>query len=144
MDGSLPLSRRKVRLGIVGVGNCASSLVQGIAYYGNSRANEPAPGLMNVELGGYHVGDIEISAAFDVHAGKVGRDVAHAIYAAPNNTHRFADVPETGILVQRGKTLDGLGKYLREEIEESDAPEADVTDILEKSRTDVLVSYLPV
>ncbi|HET9903084.1 MAG TPA: inositol-3-phosphate synthase [Xanthobacteraceae bacterium] len=134
----------KVRVGIIGVGNCASSFVQGITYYSQARANEPVPGLMNAELGGYHVGDIEISAAFDVSATKVGRDVADAIFAKPNNTHRFAKVPATGVVVQRGRTLDGLGRYLRQEIEESSEPEADVTDVLGRSRTDVVVSYLPV
>src|SRR4051812_29910208 len=138
------MTRRKLRVGIVGVGNCASSFVQGLSYYGEAKANEPVPGLMNVELGGYHVGDIEISAAFDVGAAKVGRDVSQAIFAPLNNTHRFATVPETGIVVRRGKTLDGLGKYLREEIEESEEPEADVAGELERSRTDVVVSYLPV
>jgi myo-inositol-1-phosphate synthase len=138
------MTRRKLRVGIVGVGNCASSFVQGLSYYGEAKANEPVPGLMNVELGGYHVGDVEISAAFDVSAAKVGRDVSQAIFAPLNNTHRFATVPETGIVVRRGKTLDGLGKYLREEIEESEEPEADVAGELERSRTDVVVSYLPV
>jgi myo-inositol-1-phosphate synthase len=99
---------------------------------------------MNVELGGYHVGDVEISAAFDVGAAKVGRDVAEAIHAAPNNTVRFADVAPLGVRVERGPTHDGLGRYLRDHIEESDAPVADVTQVLERSRTDVLVSYLPV
>jgi myo-inositol-1-phosphate synthase len=134
----------KVRVGIVGVGNCASSFVQGLAYYRDAHANEPAPGLMNVEVGGYHVGDIEISAAFDVNAGKVGRDVSDAIFSKPNNTHQFAKVGRTGVIVQRGPTLDGLGRYLREEIEESDLAEADVADVLGSTRTDVLVSYLPV
>ena len=138
------MSPRKLRVGIVGAGNCASSFVQGLTYYRDAQANEPAPGLMNVELGGYHVGDIEISAAFDVNASKVGRDVAEAIYAPPNNTQRFATVPATGILVRRGRTLDGLGRYLRDEIDESDEPEADVADVLASSRTDVVVSYLPV
>ena len=138
------MSSKKLRVGIVGVGNCASSFIQGLAYYRDAQANEPAPGLMNVELGGYHVGDIEISAAFDVNATKVGRDVAEAILAKPNNTQRFAAVPPTGIFVRRGKTLDGLGRYLREEIEESGEPEADVATVLEQSRTDVVVSYLPV
>ena len=104
----------------------------------------PVPGLMNLELGGYHVGDIEISAAFDVSAAKVGLDVADAVFAPPNNTQRFAAVPKTGIIVQRGPTLDGLGKYLRDEIEESAAPPVDVTGILERTGTHVLVSYLPV
>jgi len=138
------VTSRKLRVGIVGVGNCASSFVQGLSYYRGAQANEPVPGLMNVELGGYHVSDIEISAAFDVNAAKVGRDVADAIFAPPNNTVKFAHVPETGIVVQRGRTLDGLGKYLRAELDESDAPEADVARVLEESRTDVLVSYLPV
>ncbi len=138
------MSPRKLRVGIVGVGNCASSFVQGLTYYRDARANEPVPGLMNVALGGYHVGDIEVSAAFDVNAAKVGRDVAEAIHAPPNNTHRFAGVPATGIPVRRGRTLDGLGRYLREEIEESGEPEADVARVLEDSRTDVVVSYLPV
>jgi myo-inositol-1-phosphate synthase len=138
------LSRRSVRVGIVGVGNCASSFVQGLSYYRDANANEPVPGLMNVELGGYHVGDIEIASAFDIGAAKVGRDLAQAIVAPPNNTQRFADVPETGIVVQRGRTLDGVGKYLRDQIPESDEPEADVARVLADSRTDVVVSYLPV
>src|SRR5215203_5747947 len=142
--GVVPMSRRKLRVGIVGVGNCASSFVQGLSYYREANANEPVPGLMNVELGGYHVGDIEISAAFDVSAAKVGQDVSDAIFAPLNNTHRFATVRDTGITVRRGKTLDGLGKYLRDQIEESEAPEADVAAELERSRTDVVVSYLPV
>lgn len=134
----------KVRVGIVGIGNCASSLVQGLSYYREAKSNEPVPGLMNVNLGGYHVKDIEISAAFDVNARKVGTDVADAVWASPNNTHRFADVPRTGVTVLRGRTLDGIGEYLREDIEISDETEADVTAALTKSRTDVLVSYLPV
>jgi myo-inositol-1-phosphate synthase len=134
----------KVRIGIVGIGNCASSLVQGLSYYREAKSNEPVPGLMNVDLGGYHVRDVEISAAFDVNAQKVGKDVADAIWACPNNTHRFADVPHTGITVLRGRTLDGIGEYLRDDIEISDEPEADVAAALTESRTDVLVSYLPV
>ncbi|HEV2557566.1 MAG TPA: inositol-3-phosphate synthase [Microvirga sp.] len=134
----------KVRVGIVGVGNCASSFVQGLHYYRDAKSNEPIPGLMNVEVGGYHISDVEIASAFDVNAGKVGRDVADAILARPNNTQRFALVPPSGIQVHRGPTLDGLGKYLRDEVEESDEPEADVTDVLKRSGTDVLVSYLPV
>src|SRR3712207_1203259 len=102
------------------------------------------PGLMNIELGGYHVGDVEVSAAFDVSAAKAGRDVSEAIFARPNNTHRFAPVPATGVIVRRGKTLDGLGKYLRDEIDESGEDEADVAEILQTSKTDVVVSYLPV
>jgi myo-inositol-1-phosphate synthase len=144
MDAAAAAPARKVRVGLVGVGNCASSLVQGLAYYRKARANEPVPGLMHAELGRYHVSDIEISAAFDVNATKVGRDVADAIFAPPNNTQEFARVGSTGVIVERGRTLDGLGRFLREEIEESDRPEADVTATLERSRTDVLVSYLPV
>lgn len=138
------MAQKKVRVGIVGVGNCASSFVQGLTYYGDARANEPVPGLMNASLGGYHVGDVELASAFDVSSAKVGRDVADAIWARPNNTFRFSGVAPTGVIVQRGKTLDGLGKYSREDIEESDAPVADVTAILKQSRTDVVVSYLPV
>jgi myo-inositol-1-phosphate synthase len=118
--------------------------VQGLSYYKDAKGNEPVPGLMNVDIGGYHISDVEVSAAFDVNALKVGRDVSEAIFTEPNNTQRFAAVPESGIIVHRGKTLDGLGKYLREEIEESDQGEADVTEILRQSKTDVLVSYLPV
>jgi myo-inositol-1-phosphate synthase len=138
------MSSRKVRVGIVGVGNCASSFVQGLSYYKDAKGNEPVPGLMNVELGGYHISDIEVSAAFDVNVSKVGRDVSEAIFAEPNNTQRFAAVSQSGIIVNRGKTLDGLGKYLRETIEEAQHDEADVTAILRRSKTDVLVSYLPV
>ncbi len=138
------MNPRTVRVGLVGVGNCASSFVQGLSYYRDANANEPVPGLMNIELGGYHVRDVEISAAFDVSAAKVGREVSEAIFAEPNNTQRFAAVPRTGVIVRRGKTLDGLGKYLRNEIAESQEAEADVTGLLEESKTDVVVSYLPV
>jgi len=134
----------KVRLAIVGVGNCASSLVQGLEYYKDANPDERVPGLMHVELGGYHVGDIEIASAFDISADKVGLDVAEAVFARPNNTQKFSAVPRTGVTVRRGKTLDGLGKYLREEIPEAAGPEANVAEILDRSRTDVLVSYLPV
>ncbi|WP_262027282.1 inositol-3-phosphate synthase [Microvirga sp. Mcv34] len=138
------MSSRKVRVGIVGVGNCASSFVQGLTYYKDAKGNEPVPGLMNVELGGYHISDIELSAAFDVNVSKVGHDVSEAIFAEPNNTQRFSAVPPSGIIVNRGKTLDGLGKYLHDVIDESPDEEADVTEILRQSKTDVLVSYLPV
>jgi len=138
------MGSKKVRIGIVGVGNCASSLVQGITYYRDAKGNEPIPGLMHADLGGYHVSDVEIACAFDVAAGKVGRDVAEAIHARPNNTHRFADVAPTGVRVSRGRTLYGIGKYLRGEIEESDEPEADVAGALRENGADVLVSYLPV
>jgi myo-inositol-1-phosphate synthase len=140
----MAMTGRKVRIGIVGVGNCASSLVQGLTYYKDADGNEPVPGLMHVNLGGYRVSDIEIASAFDVASTKVGRDVAEAIYAHPNNTHRFADVEPLGVTVRRGDTLDGIGKYLRDEIEEADAPVVDVAEELRRSGTDVLVSYLPV
>ncbi len=138
------MSRKRVRIAIIGVGNCASSLVQGVEFYKNAAPEELVPGLMHVDLGGYHVGDIEIAAAFDVDANKVGLDVSEAIFAPPNNTYRFAMVPRLGVEVQRGTTLDGLGKYLSREIQEADAPPADVVQVLRETRTDVVVSYLPV
>ena len=134
----------KVRIAIVGVGNCASSLVQGLEFYRGADPADDVPGLMHVDLGGYHVGDIEVVAAFDVDAKKVGRDVAEAIVAEPNNTIRFADVPPLGVTVSRGRTLDGLGEYYRAVITESEEPEADVVRVLRDSNADVLVSYLPV
>jgi myo-inositol-1-phosphate synthase len=135
----------KVRLAIVGVGNCASSLVQGLEYYKDANPDERVPGLMHVELGGYHINDIEVAAAFDVDAKKVGTDVAEAIFSEPNNTIRFADdVPPTGVIVQRGHTLDGLGAYYRERIAESEQDPVDVTQVLRESEADVLVTYLPV
>jgi myo-inositol-1-phosphate synthase len=137
-------SSQTVRIAIVGVGNCASSLVQGLSYYADHNSNEPIAGLMSAEIGGYRPRDIAISAAFDINAGKVGRDVAEAIFAAPNNADRFADVPQTGVRVERGPTLDGLGEYLRDAVREADAPPADVTEVLKRSATDVVVSYLPV
>lgn len=138
------MSSKKVRVGIIGVGNCASSFVQGLAYYHDASSNEPVPGLMNVELGGYLARDVEIVSAFDVGEGKVGRDVSEAIFASPNNTIRFASPPLTGTIVQRGPTLDGLGKYVREDVTEADHEEANVVDVLRRSQTEVLVSYLPV
>jgi myo-inositol-1-phosphate synthase len=143
MDGTLPIGR-KLRLGIVGVGNCASSLVQGVSYYGDADSNAPAPGLMHLEVGGYRVGDIEVASAFDVHAGKVGRDVADAIFAEPNNTHRFASPARTGVTVQRGPTLDGIGRYVRDQVPESGAAPVDVAETLRRSGTEVVISYLPV
>jgi myo-inositol-1-phosphate synthase len=133
-----------LRLAIVGVGNCASSLVQGLEYYEDANPETRVPGLMHVDLGGYHIRDIQAVAAFDVDAKKVGRDVSEAIFSEPNNTIRFADVPPTGVTVQRGHTLDGLGTYYREEIEESDLPEVDVVRALRDAGADVLVCYLPV
>ncbi|MGZ4131112.1 MAG: inositol-3-phosphate synthase, partial [Actinomycetota bacterium] len=135
----------KVRLAIVGVGNCASSLVQGLEYYKDASPEDRVPGLMHVELGGYHVRDVEIVAAFDVDAKKVGKDVAEAIFSEPNNTIRFAaDVPPTGVTVQRGHTLDGLGTYYRETIEESEQEPVDIAQALRDARADVMVCYLPV
>ena len=134
----------KVRIAIVGAGNCASSLVQGLEFYRDASPQDTVPGLMHVDLGGYHIRDVEVVAAFDVDAKKVGRDLAEALVSEPNNTIRFADVPPTGVTVSRGRTLDGLGTYYREVIEESDAPEADVVRVLKESGADVLVCYLPV
>src|ERR687892_755725 len=125
------MSKEKIRVAIVGVGNCASALVQGLEFYRNSPAGEQVPGLMHVKLGPYHVSDVEVVAAFDVDGKKVGRDVSEAIFAEPNNTTRFADdVPPTGVLVQRGPTLDGLGRFYREQIQESDDPPIDVAAAL--------------
>ena len=126
------------------MGNCASSFVQGLEFYKNAGSNEPVPGLMNAFVGGYHVSDITVASAFDVNAGKVGIDIARAIEAKPNNTMRFATVPDAGVTVRRGPTLDGIGKYLRDVVEESDEPVDDVAQTLRDSRTEVLVSYLPV
>ena len=134
----------KVRIGIVGVGNCAASLVQGIEFYRDRSSNERIPGLMHVDLGGYKVGDIEVVAAFDVGRDKVGRDLAEAIAAEPNNTMQFAEVPRSGVVVQRGPTMDGIGQYLREMIPESDASPVDVAAALRRCGAEILVSYLPV
>jgi len=133
-----------VRVAIVGAGNCASSLVQGVEYYKDADSASRVPGLMHVQFGEYHVGDLEFVAAFDVDAKKVGRDLAEAIVASENNTIRICDVPPTGVLVQRGPTYDGLGEYYREIITESDEQPVDVVQVLKDARADVLVSYLPV
>jgi myo-inositol-1-phosphate synthase len=135
---------RTIKVAIAGIGNCASSLVQGIEYYRDADPNEPVPGLMHVVLGGYHVGDVEIVAAFDVDAAKVGLDLGKAIFAGHNNTVRFAEVPELGVTVLRGPTLDGLGRYYRDVVEESPAEPVDVAEALRACGADVLVSYLPV
>ncbi len=137
-------SRGTVRVAIVGVGNCASSLVQGVHYYRDADPTERVPGLMHVELGGYHVRDLEFIAAFDVDAKKVGRDLAEAIVAPPNNTIQFAEVPPIGVEVQRGPTLDGFGEFYREVSEESGAQPVDVAEELRRAEADVLVCYLPV
>jgi myo-inositol-1-phosphate synthase len=141
---TVPRSSGTVRVAIAGVGNCASSLVQGIEYYRRADPADAVPGLMNVVLGGYHVGDVEVVAAFDVDAAKVGLDVGKAVFAGQNNTVRFAAVGELGDEVQRGPTLDGLGQYYRHTIEESPAPPVDVAEVLRASGAHVLVAYLPV
>jgi myo-inositol-1-phosphate synthase len=133
-----------IRVAIVGVGNCASSLVQGVQYYRNADPASRVPGLMHVQFGDYHVGDLQFVAAFDVDAKKVGRDLSEAIVASENNTIKIADVPPLDVTVQRGPTLDGLGKYYRETIEESDEGPVDVVAALRAAKVDVLVSYLPV
>ncbi len=143
-NGKASRSEDKVRVAIIGVGNCANSLVQGVEYYKDAKADEFVPGLMHVDLGGYHVRDIEFTAAFDVTEDKVGKDLADAIWAYPNNTIKFADVPQTGITVSRGMTHDGLGKYLGEKVKKAKGSTADVVSILKETGTDVVVNYLPV
>ncbi|CAB1027785.1 inositol-3-phosphate synthase [Corynebacterium diphtheriae] len=133
-----------IRVAIAGVGNCASSLVQGVEYYKDASPDQQVPGLMHVQFGDYHVGDIEFVAAFDVDRAKVGLDLSEAINASENCTIRICDVPETGVTVQRGPTLDGLGKYYRATVEESPVQAVDVVQVLKDERVDVLVSYLPV
>jgi myo-inositol-1-phosphate synthase len=135
---------RRIRVAIVGVGNCASSLVQGRYYYQDAKAGDLIPGLMHVELGGYHIRDIEFVAAFDINRTKVGKDLSEAIYAAPNNTYVFQQVPHIGVPVERGMTHDGLGKYLSQVIEKAPGPTADVVGILKERKVDLMVSYLPV
>jgi myo-inositol-1-phosphate synthase len=137
-------SKDKVRVAIVGVGNCANSLLQGVEYYKDASDDTFVPGLMHVNLGGYHVSDIELTAAFDVVKGKVGVDLADAIWAPPNDTIKFADVPKTGVRVSRGMTHDGLGKYLSAVVEKAPGETDDIVGILRETGTDVVVSYLPV
>ncbi|MEP7040259.1 MAG: inositol-3-phosphate synthase [Chloroflexota bacterium] len=134
----------KIRVAIVGVGNCASSLVQGRYYYEKTKDGDVVPGLMHVNLGGYHIKDIDFVAAFDVDKTKVGRDLSEAVFAGQNNTFKFSDVPHTGVTVDRGMTHDGLGKYLSQVIEKAPGPTADVVGILKERQVDVMVSYLPV
>jgi len=134
----------KVRVAIIGVGNCANSLLQGVQYYKDAADDKTVPGLMHVSLGGYHISDIEFVAAFDVVKGKVGVDLADAIWAHPNDTIKFSDVPKTGITVSRGMTHDGIGKYLSEVVEKADGPTDDVVGILKETGADVVVNYLPV
>ncbi len=144
-NGTARYQDDKVRVAIIGVGNCASSFVQGVQYYRDARTGESVPGLMHVDLGGYHVRDIEFSAAFDIDADKVGKDLSQAIFAGQNNTLKLGDdVPDLGVTVQRGMTHDGLGKYLKEKITKAPGPTVDIVQILKDTHTDVVVSYLPV
>src|SRR5437016_2642435 len=137
-------SRRKVRVAVLGVGNCASSLVQGVQYYRDAKPGSEIPGIMHAELGGYHSRAIEFSAAFDIAKDKVGKDLSDAIFAGHNNTVKFADVPHLGVKVERGMTHDGLGKYLSEIITKAPGPTADIVSILKATKTDVVINYLPV
>jgi myo-inositol-1-phosphate synthase len=134
----------KINVAIIGVGNCASSLVQGVHYYQNASNDDFIPGLMHVDLGGYHISDINFVAAFDIDKNKVGKDLAEAIMTYPNNTKKFCDVPSTGVIVERGMTHDGLGKYLSQIITKAPGPTADIVKILKQKETDVVISYLPV
>jgi myo-inositol-1-phosphate synthase len=144
-NGAARYQADKVRVAIIGVGNCASSFVQGVHYYRDADPGDQVPGLMHIDLGGYHVSDIEFSAAFDIDSQKVGKDLSQAIFAGQNNTLKLdGDVAKLGVPVQRGMTHDGLGKYLREKITKAPGPTADIVEILKDTRTDVVVSYLPV
>jgi len=135
---------KKVRVAIIGVGNCASSLVQGVEYYKNAADTDRVPGLMHVNLGGYHISDIEFSAAIDINETKVGKDLSEAIYADPNNTYKFCQVPHMGVTVARGMTHDGLGKYLSKIIKKALGRTDNIVQILKDTKTDVVVNYLPV
>jgi myo-inositol-1-phosphate synthase len=135
---------KKVRVAIIGVGNCASSLIQGVHYYQDAKEDDRVPGIMHVNLGGYHIHDIEFTAAFDVVDTKVGLDLSEAIFAYPNNTFKFTDVPKLNINVDRGMTHDGLGKYLSEILKKAPGPTADIVGILKDTKTDVVINYLPV
>ena len=143
-NGRPPRSEDRVRVALIGVGNCANSLLQGVEYYKDADPEQLVPGLMHVDLGGYHVRDIEFTAAFDVTTEKVGKDLSRAIWSAPNDTIKFAEVPETGITVSRGMTHDGLGKYLSEVVEKAPGDTDNVVEILRETGTDVVVNYLPV
>jgi len=134
----------KINVAIIGVGNCASSLVQGVHYYKDAKEGEQIPGLMHINLGGYHISDIEFVAAIDIDKNKVGKDLATAIYTAPNNTYKFCQVPRTGVKVVRGMTHDGLGKYLSQIITKAPGPTANIVEILQSTKTDVVLNYLPV
>ena len=134
----------RINVAIIGAGNCASSLVQGVNFYRKAKANEFVPGLMHVNLGEYHVSDIHFVAAFDIDRNKVGKDLAEAIFTSPNNTYKFCDVPSTGVTVQRGMTHDGLGKYLSQVIQKAPGQTADIVKVLKESKTNVVVNFLPV
>jgi len=134
----------KINVAIIGVGNCSSSLIQGVHYYKKVKENEFVPGLMHINLGGYQISDINFVAAFDIDKNKVGKDLAEAIFTPPNNTFKFSEVPTTGVIVQRGMTHDGLGKYLSQIIQKAPGPTADVVKILQETKTDIVINYLPV
>jgi len=138
------MAKNKVRTAVIGIGNCASALIQGVHYYQNAPENENIPGLMNPVLGGYHIKDIEFSAAIDINAAKVGKDLSEAIWEKPNNTYKFADVPFLNVPVSRGMTHDGLGTYLKDFIQTAPGPTDDIAKILKESGTDVVINFLPV
>src|SRR5215469_889491 len=143
-NGTARYQQDKVRVAIIGVGNCASSFVQGVHYYKDADPGQRVPGLMHVDLGGYHVRDVEFVAAFDIDAEKVGKDLSEAIWSGQNDTIKFADVPRLGVEVRRGMTHDGLGKYLKEKITKAPGETADIVGVLKETKADVLVCYLPV
>ena len=138
------MASKKVRVAIIGVGNCASALVQGVQFYKNAKTDEAIPGIMHTQLGEYHVGDIEFTIGIDVNVNKVGKDLSEAIFAEPNNTFKFADVPNLNVPVVRGMTHDGLGKYLSQVIEKAPGPTADIVKMLRDTKTDVVINFLPV
>ena len=138
------MAKKKVRVAIIGVGNCASSLVQGVQYYKDTPDNATVPGIMHVNMGGYHIRDIEFTLGIDINVTKVGKDLCEAIFAAPNNTYKFSEIPTLNVPVVRGMTHDGLGKYLSDVIEKAPGPTADIVKLLKETKTDVVVSYLPV
>jgi myo-inositol-1-phosphate synthase len=140
----MPAKRKKINVAVIGAGNCCCAFVQGVQFYRNAKADEFVPGLMHVNLGGYHISDINFVAAFDIDKNKVGKDLSEAIFQYPNNTLKFADVPKLGVKVERGMTHDSLGKYLSQIIQKSPGPTANIVKILKETKTDVVVNYLPV
>src|SRR4051812_10320722 len=138
------MAKKKIRVAIIGVGNCASSLVQGVQYYKDAPDDQFIPGLMHTRLGGYHISDIEFSAAFDIDKNKVGKDLSEAIFEAPNNTYKFSEVPNLGVPVMRGMTHDGLGHYLSQVIEKAPGSTVDIVQVLKDTKTDMVINYLPV